>query len=219
MIHRIDVRELDGDSLGTSVRQQILELGSDAGSVSTRRIFLIDTDAPTQTIRQAADELFADPIVERFDLVERAPIDTGSRIEVHLKPGVMDPVAASAEMVLRDRGVAVKQIRTGKAFLLEKHLDRSTLQRIASRVLANGVIESVHFDAFIPTELASGKEHPFELRHIAIRDLNDDQLRKLSREGHLFLSMGEMKAVQDYFRAQNREPSDIELETIAQTWS
>jgi phosphoribosylformylglycinamidine synthase len=219
MIHRIDVRELDGDSLGNSVRQQILELGSDAGAVSTRRIFLIDTDAQTQTIRQAADELFADPIVERFDLVERPPADTGSRIEVHLKPGVMDPVAASAEMVLRDRGVAVRQIRTGKAFLLEKHLDRPTLQRIASRVLANGVIESVHFDAFIPKELASGKEHPFELRHVAIRDLNDDELRKLSREGHLFLSMGEMKAVQEYFRAQNREPSDIELETIAQTWS
>jgi len=219
MIHRIDVRELDGDSQGQAVRQQIAELGSDAGSVSTRRIFLIDTDAQTEAIRRAAAELFADPIVQRFDLMERAPVDSGSRIEVHLKPGVMDPVAASAEMVLRDRGVAVRQIRTGKAFLLGKHLDRPTLERIASRVLANGVIESVHFEAFLPKELPTGRDHPFELRHVAIRDLNDEQLRKLSREGHLFLSLGEMKTVQDYFRAQKREPTDIELETLAQTWS
>jgi phosphoribosylformylglycinamidine synthase subunit PurSL len=219
MVHRIDVRQLDADSLGQSVSQQITELGGNAGSVSTRRIFLIESDARAETIRQAADELFADPIVEKFDLVDRAPFDSGSRIEVHLKPGVMDPVAASAEMVLRDRGISVSQIRTGRAFLLEKNLDRSTLERIAARVLANGVIESVHFDAFLPKDLPTGHEHAFELRHVAIRDLTEDQLRKLSREGHLFLSMGEMKAVQDYFRAHEREPSDIELETIAQTWS
>ena len=42
---------------------------------------------------------------------------------------------------------------------------------------------------------------------------------KLSREGHLFLSLAEMKAIQSYFREQNREPTDIELETLAQTWS
>src|ERR1700751_1400328 len=28
-----------------------------------------------------------------------------------------------------------------------------------------------------------------------------------------------MKAVQDYFKQQNREPTDVELETLAQTWS
>jgi phosphoribosylformylglycinamidine synthase II len=219
MIHRIDVRPLDADSLGQAVSQQIIELGTDAGSVATRRIFLVDSDATTDTLRSAANALFADPIVEGFDLVDRAPADSGSRIEVHLKPGVMDPVAASAEMALRDLGVAVRQIRTGRAFLLANPLDRPALQRIASRVLANGVIESVHFDAFLPTEFSTGHDHDFTLRHVAIRDLNDEQLRKLSREGHLFLSLGEMKAVRDYFRAQQREPSDIELETIAQTWS
>jgi phosphoribosylformylglycinamidine synthase len=219
MIHRIDVRQLDADSLGQSVRQQIQELGSDVGSVATRRIFLIDADVPRKTIEAAGRELFADPIVESFELVERAPADAGSRIEVHLKPGVMDPVAASAEMVLRSGGVNVRQVRTGRAFLLEKRLDQPTLSRIASRVLANGVIESVHFEAFVPKDFNTGHEQPFVLRHVSIRDLNDDQLRKLSREGHLFLSLGEMKAVQNYFIAQKREPTDIELETIAQTWS
>ena len=52
-----------------------------------------------------------------------------------------------------------------------------------------------------------------------MRELNDEQLKKLSREGHLFLSLAEMKAIQSYFREQGREPTDIELETLAQTWS
>src|SRR5206468_257292 len=50
-------------------------------------------------------------------------------------------------------------------------------------------------------------------------DLSEAQLSKLSREGHLFLSPAEMKAVQAYYRERGREPTDVELETIAQTWS
>jgi phosphoribosylformylglycinamidine synthase len=113
----------------------------------------------------------------------------------------------------------VREVRTGRAFLIEGKLPQAELQEIASKVLANGVIESVHFDAFVPKEFARGREEPFQLRHVKLRDLNDDQLKKLSREGHLFLSLAEMKAIQTYFREQNREPTDVELETLAQTWS
>src|SRR5439155_17333227 len=59
----------------------------------------------------------------------------------------------------------------------------------------------------------------FQLKHVPVRDLNDERLARLSRDGHLFLSLEEMKAIRDYFRRQEREPSDVELETIAQTWS
>src|SRR5436853_508717 len=60
---------------------------------------------------------------------------------------------------------------------------------------------------------------PVLLRHVSVRELNDDALKKLSREGHLFLSLAEMKAIQAYYREQSREPTDVELETLAQTWS
>jgi len=145
--------------------------------------------------------------------------DGHSLIEIHLKPGVMDPVAASTEMALRDMGVDVRQVRTGRAYVMQKKLDRAELERIASRVLANGVIESVHFEPLVPREFAAAHEQPFKLRHIPLRELSDEQLKKLSRDAHLFLSLAEMRAIQDYFRQQEREPTDVELETIAQTWS
>src|SRR5688500_11015895 len=131
----------------------------------------------------------------------------------------MDPVAASTEMALRDMGLDVREVRTGRAYLFEGGVARDELERIARRVLANGVIESVHFDAFVPRRFETGQEYKFQLRHVAMRDLSDGQLTKLSRDGHLFLSLAEMKAVQAYFRQQSREPTDVELETLAQTWS
>lgn len=54
---------------------------------------------------------------------------------------------------------------------------------------------------------------------IEILKLNDQELVELSRKSVLSLSLVEMKEVQKYFRNIKRNPTDVELETIAQTWS
>src|SRR5687768_14420339 len=104
MIYRIDVRTIARarggaaavDPTGESIRHQIAEFGKSVGHITVSRVFLIDTDADVAAMRRVAEELLADPVVETAALVERKADDKGtSRIEVHLKPGVMDPVAAS----------------------------------------------------------------------------------------------------------------------------
>lgn len=228
MIYRIDVRtapparggEAALDPVGEAVRHQIQEFGQSIGPIQTRRIFLIDSPAGETEIERAARELLADPVVESAQIVRAAPADDGhSRIEIHLKPGVMDPVAASTEMALRDMGLEVREVRTGRAYLIERAVPRQELARLAGKVLANGVIESVHFDTYLPEEFERGREYRLHLRHVPLLDLREPELARLSREGHLFLSLEEMRAVQAWFREQGREPTDIELETIAQTWS
>jgi phosphoribosylformylglycinamidine synthase len=54
---------------------------------------------------------------------------------------------------------------------------------------------------------------------IEILDLSDRQLIELSKKNVLSLSLAEMKAVRDYFKKLKRNPTDVEMETIAQTWS
>ena len=54
---------------------------------------------------------------------------------------------------------------------------------------------------------------------IAVRELDDDALMQLSREGQLYLQLAEMQTIRQHFRDLGREPTDVELETIAQTWS
>ncbi len=57
------------------------------------------------------------------------------------------------------------------------------------------------------------------VKHIPIQNVDEAELFRISREGMLSLNLAEMKAIQSYFVQQGREPTDVEIETIAQTWS
>ena len=109
MIYRIDVRHKNGshavDPEGISVGKQIAESGIKVGAIQTARVFFIETAADIALVKQAAVEVLADPIVETAELLSTAPNDAGkTRLEIHLKPGVMDPVAGSTQMALAERG-------------------------------------------------------------------------------------------------------------------
>jgi phosphoribosylformylglycinamidine synthase len=56
-------------------------------------------------------------------------------------------------------------------------------------------------------------------RHIPIRDLSGEELKTLSDTMKLSLSREDMEVVQGIYREWNREPTDVEMEVIAQTWS
>ncbi len=63
------------------------------------------------------------------------------------------------------------------------------------------------------------------VKSIEILGANDDELLQISEQGLLSLNLAEMKAIQNYFAKLDgherlgRNPTDAELETIAQTWS
>jgi len=63
------------------------------------------------------------------------------------------------------------------------------------------------------------REKPFPLFEVNIHEANDQQLLEISRETGVCLNLQEMKAVQEYFSRRKRNPTDIELQTIGQTWS
>jgi phosphoribosylformylglycinamidine synthase len=54
---------------------------------------------------------------------------------------------------------------------------------------------------------------------IKILNKNDKELIEISRKYLLALNLEEMKKIQEYFSKKGRNPTDAELETIAQTWS
>ena len=54
---------------------------------------------------------------------------------------------------------------------------------------------------------------------IEILRANDDKLLKRRRGGQLSLSLDEMHRIKEYYQESGRNPTDIELETLAQTWS
>ncbi|MDR1122747.1 MAG: phosphoribosylformylglycinamidine synthase subunit PurL [Endomicrobium sp.] len=54
---------------------------------------------------------------------------------------------------------------------------------------------------------------------IEILNLSDKELVNFSDKNVLSLSIDEMKSIQFYFKKLKRNPTDVEIETIAQTWS
>ena len=60
---------------------------------------------------------------------------------------------------------------------------------------------------------------PFELYEINILNAGDAELQTISRELGIGLSLDEMKVVQQHYRKLKRNPTDVELQTIGQTWS
>ena len=63
------------------------------------------------------------------------------------------------------------------------------------------------------------KNLPFELYEISLLEANEEQMLKISEELGLALNLQEMKAIRDYFVKKNRNPTDVELQTLGQTWS
>src|SRR4030043_76967 len=59
----------------------------------------------------------------------------------------------------------------------------------------------------------------FTVYEIALSGASEAQLSEISLELGLGLSVQEMRAVQAYFKSQARNPTDVELQTISQTWS
>ncbi len=60
---------------------------------------------------------------------------------------------------------------------------------------------------------------PFEIYEIKINDAGDEQLLKISQELGVGLNLEDMRAVKKYFSRIGRNPTDVELQTIGQTWS
>jgi phosphoribosylformylglycinamidine synthase subunit PurSL len=163
-------------------------------------------------------QLLGDPVVERVLLV---PVPHAGRrvIEVQRKTGVMDPVEASIIKGAKDLGIKLDLVRVGTRVEVAGGSD-ADLQTLAWKCLANQAIEEAVID---PTESVRLRDPAGVDRHkrteVAIRDLDDAALMQLSKDGTLSLTIEEMRAVQNHFRELKREPTDVELESIAQTWS
>ncbi|HJS06339.1 MAG TPA: phosphoribosylformylglycinamidine synthase subunit PurL [Pirellulales bacterium] len=229
MLWEVDVHPAPGQPNRAAERvvAEAAELGLATDlAVAAAHGFLIEGDLGHEQIERLARELLSDRVVEttvsmpaRDPRLVVSPDGTnGTLLHVLLKPGVMDPVAQSTLAAIGDFGFAATAVRTLRKYWIAG-LDDGQLRQLASKVLANDAIEQVIFGPLPFDRIELGSEYRFALVTVPIRDLDDAALVKLSREGQLYLSIAEMRTIQSHFRELGRDPTDAELETLAQTWS
>ncbi len=183
------------------------------------------------------------------DLMQQAPFRPGKfwGIERRFRPGVTDNVGRTLleafEIVL---GKKLPQARTSSGALLiveGPELNEDSLALIAREVFCNELIETwtlVPEDSLKKNDRFHQERIKYDLPKMTFRSservetyplepLSDSELEELSRKKLWALSLDEMQAIRNYFSSTSEkekrsvfdlsDPTDVELEIIAQTWS
>jgi phosphoribosylformylglycinamidine synthase len=208
------------------------------GKIKTGKIFNITYNLNKEDIQKFAnlglkDEIIHDIYINSFYKNSFYK----SFILVSKLPGVTDDEGVSAQKTLNDildidLDTNTQHIFTSDIYLIEKQLLDKTLKTIAEKLLGNKLIHHCEYGKFtgkidyIP-EVRIEQDNETE-----IVDLNvtDDELLKISKDRLLSLNLEEMKTIQSYFLDEkvkeirkanvlSENPTDCELEVLAQTWS
>jgi phosphoribosylformylglycinamidine synthase len=223
-VYRVAVGTRAGfrDPRGEAALAVLREAGlSGASAVRFQAVYLVETAAAASDAARAAREFLADPVLEEaaVDAPVRADEERLAVLTVLRRPGVMDPVEGSVREALRELGVEAATVRTGRRYVVEGAVDAAAAAAAVARSLANDVIEEVHRGVDLPVRVPHPAPFAFRRVEVPLRGADDAALERVSREGGLSLEVFEMRAVRDHFAAAGREPTDAELETLAQTWS
>jgi len=193
-------------------------------ALGAARGYLLEGDLDEDQALQLMTDLLVDSLVEEgvanpLPMTDRDFAAGALHWTVLLNPGVMDPVADSVLASARGFNVPVNTVRTFRRYIFDRDGPPSADVTALRRVLANDAIEQIVVGDRSIDHISFGSPYRFKLNSVSLRNLDDAGLVKLSKEGQLSLSLDEMKTIQAHFRSLEREPTDVELETIAQTWS
>src|SRR3989344_6464437 len=208
--------------------------------------YLVDSNLSKKELGKLAGAL-TNPILEKYS-IHKFPED-GLRekfshanagqayvIEIGFKPGVTDNVGSTVKEIATDlfrlKNNSDFYVYTSKIFFTSGSLKNTEEFALT---LYNPLIER----AFIAS-IKNGKINlPMKVPKVVLKkrkpvlnvslDVRDEELMKIGKEGikdedetrrgPLALDLSSMKAIKAYFSKFKRDPTDIELESLAQTWS
>ncbi|MDR1053572.1 MAG: phosphoribosylformylglycinamidine synthase subunit PurL [Planctomycetaceae bacterium] len=196
--------------------------------------YLIEGDCGEEQVLMIAERLLADKIVEKVsvrkiqnpvknlsDSDSQVPSDS-SQVTTDLyvlpKAGVTDTVAENVKLVLADWGIVAFAVRTFRRYWVSG-IEIDEVKLLAAKLLANDAVEQVVFGELPFDSLQFGSPYKFNLITVPIRNMDDAALIAASDAGQLYLSLVELQTIKSAFVKLGRDPTDVELETIAQTWS
>ncbi len=162
-----------------------------------------------------AGEILACPITETYKVNGEFFGGHKIRTEIAFQPGVMNPEAETIKEELKDKGYNAEAVMISYTYSFRDEIGSDKLDLIKNRVLMNGQIQ-MELKKVPESLLVSLKAEKTAV--IPVREMNDKELMELS-DYKLFLNLNEMRTIQNYYKELGRDAYDVELETLAQTWS
>ena len=240
-VHRIEVHYTRDPRLKTRT-DRIRSQGFLIEELHLADVYTIATDARDFTreeLLQIGLQLM-NPVVQECTVDEPTPGSFDYAIEVGFLPGVTDNVGATARQTIEDffsiKFRRNEAVYSSQLFFICGKLSEDELQRLAG-ALANPLVNRVHvktrkdygitgMDIVVPEV----RLHELQTAETVDLDIGDEELKRIGkkgitdpqtgqRRGPLALDLAQMQAIRDYFSKKGRKPTDVEIESLAQTWS
>ncbi len=240
-VHRIEVHYTIDPRL-TVRTDRIRSLGFPVDSLHLIDVYTLATSSRDFTPDELSQigGLLINPVVQKYTVDKATGAVFDYAIEVGFLPGVTDNVGATARQTIEDYFAMTfcegEAVYTSQLFFVCGNLTAAAVQKLAS-TLANPLVNRV----LIKTRQEYGSKgmdpvvplvclHELPTAEIVDLDLDDAELTTLGKEGirdpltgqrrgPLALDLAQLHTIRDYFSRNGRKPTDVEIESLAQTWS
>ncbi len=240
MANRVEVITKTGDTRAEVRKKKIQSMGFSVDDVRLVDVYTLDISLNEKELSSVASML-SNPITQEAGINQpKAPEKFDYAVEVGFLPGVTDNVGATAREIVEDRfkrNLEGQTVYCSQVMFLSGNLTREDVVKI-SDTFSNPVIQRASVKSYDEFRRNRGMDVivPRVRLHedpvaglVDILNSDDEQLIVIgkqgianhngTRRGPLSMDLPYMKTVQNYFRNLGRNPTDVELESIAQTWS
>jgi phosphoribosylformylglycinamidine synthase subunit PurSL len=241
MAHRIEVSLKQGlpDPIGRKMTARIKhDLGISLDDLRVADVFIVDKALHHQRLKEAAEEIFKDPVIQDVAVDEPLDLSFDWLVEVGYRPGVTDNLGRTAKEAL-ERTLSIRfdyeeGVYSRKLYFVRGNISKDDVETIAKDLLANDLIQTriitnsrEEINRMVAPRVSSAAA--VKINKINL-DVSDEDLLRMSKEGVLALNLEEMKTIKGFFAVTKfrderlaagigNEITDCELEMLAQTWS
>lgn len=242
MTHRIEISTKVNDT-----RSQVMKTSHLANynveSAKVIDVYTINKNLSEKEVKEIA-EILANPISQTYEIKPNKDTKQKTNFDFALEtgflPGVTDNIGTTAKECIEDylktKFKEDESVHSSTLILLKGKLTAESVGKIGES-LANKLIQRIHIkdaktfekdlgmDIIIPKVKLKTPPPPSEIN----LDISEEDLIKLGKEGiinkdrerngPLALDKESILTIKEYFKKIGRNPTDIELESLAQTWS
>ena len=212
--HRLTIRSIDPDPRAAAIVDGGEHLGLPIrGDVEFADIVFVEGELSSEQLHQLQGVL-VDPLLQRGSW-ERP---SGPGFEILLHQGVTDSAADAVMHAASQLSLPIASAASGQRVEFADEVDSPTANEIIGRLVANPIIER-WVEGLIESAVHGGSQEATPTETIPIRGLTDEALQELNDERALYLDPEELRVISKYYEGLGRDATDVEIETLAQTWS
>ncbi len=244
MAHRIEVYTRVNDSKSEVMTKKFESWGFNASTTTVVEVYVINKNFKKSSLKEIA-AMLSNQVSQKY-LIDEAqneiPFDFA--LEIGYLPGVTDNIATTARETIEDyfklKFSGEESVHSSTLIFIAGKLSAKDVTTIGNS-LANSLIQRITIKSHEKFAADNGMDTIIPVVHLKSHpkvdkiDLNisEEELLKLGKEGipdkeatdvaarrgPLALDKDQLEVIKKYFEKEARSPTDIELESLAQTWS